>query len=314
VPVSPEFQRIARYFKPLAGAEALGLADDAAVWAPAPGHEAVLTVDQMIEGVHFLADDPVNYVARKLLRRNLSDLAAMGAAPVGYLLTFAVPRETPEAWFAALAEGLAADQAEYRISLFGGDSASTNGPVSLTATLIGTARQGQALRRDGARPDDAIFVTGTIGDAVLGLEAARGTLADPTGCLTRRRLLPSPRVNLDFAGIAHAVIDISDGLVQDLGHICRASGVAAEVLADAVPLSEAARAAGPQWLEPRLTGGDDYELLITAPEAAGTALRAACGNVPLARIGRIKAGGPDVRVLDQHGNQLEFQSTGWSHF
>ena len=311
---SREFDRIARYFAPLAGPEALGLADDAAVWRPAPGHEAVLTVDQMIEGVHFLPSDPVDGVARKLLRRNLSDLAAMGAAPAGYLLTFAVPREAPEDWFAAFAKGLAADQAEYGIRLFGGDSASTSGPVSLTATLIGTVRQGEALRRDGARPGDALFVTGTIGDAALGLEAARGTLADPTGYLTARRLLPSPRTGLNLAGLAHAVIDISDGLVQDLGHVCRSSGVAAEILAEAVPASSAALAAGPQRLELRLTGGDDYELLIAAPEAAEAGLHAACGAARLTRIGRFMPGAAEVRVLEKDGTPLRFKQAGWSHF
>jgi thiamine-monophosphate kinase len=314
VTVSREFARIARYFAPLAGPEALGLADDAALWSAAPGREVVLTVDQMIEAVHFLPDDPVDHVARKLLRRNLSDLASMGAAPAGYLLTFAVPRETPEAWFASLAEGLAADQAEYGLRLFGGDSASTDGPVSLTATLIGTVAAGQALRRSGARAGDALFVTGTVGDAVLGLEAARGTLADPSGYLAGRRLLPSPRIGLELGGLAHAVIDISDGLVQDLGHVCRASGLAAEVLAQAVPLSDAAREAGPRWLELRLTGGDDYELLIAAPAEAEAALRAACGTVPLTRIGRFTAGPPDVHVLDPQGEILNFQSDGWSHF
>jgi thiamine-monophosphate kinase len=314
VKVSREFDRIARYFAPLAGPEALGLADDAAVWTAPHGFEAVLTVDQMIENVHFLPDDPVDLVARKLLRRNLSDLAAMGAVPVGYLLTFAVPREAPEAWFADFAKGLAADQAEFDIRLFGGDSASTSGPVSLTATLIGTVTAGEGLRRNGAMAGDALFVTGTVGDAVLGLEAARGNLADPTGYFTMRRLLPSPRIGLKLAGIAHAVIDISDGLVQDLGHVCRASGLAAEIFAHEVPLSGAARAAGTQWLETRLTGGDDYELLIAAPEAAEAELRAACGTVPLTRAGRFMPGAAEVRVLEKNGTPLRFKQAGWSHF
>ena len=312
--VSREFDRIARYFAPLAGPEALGLADDAAVWAPPHGHEAVLTVDQMIEGVHFLPDDPVEHVACKLLRRNLSDLAAMGAQPIGYLLTFAVPRETPEAWFAAFAKGLAMDQAEYGVRLFGGDSASTSGPISLTATLIGIVAIGEALRRSGAKAGDALYVTGTVGDAVLGLEAARGNLADPTGYLTARRLLPSPRVGLRLANIAHAVIDVSDGLAQDLGHICRASRLDAEIIAHDVPLSDAARAAGPEWLELRLTGGDDYELLIAAPESAEIALRAACGAVPLTRIGQFMQGAAEVRVLGEDGTSLRFEQAGWSHF
>ncbi|HET9147306.1 MAG TPA: thiamine-phosphate kinase [Acetobacteraceae bacterium] len=309
-----EFARIARHFRPLAGAEALGLADDAALWAPSAGCEAVLTVDQMIEDVHFLPEDDPALIARKLLRRNLSDLAAMGATPAGYLLTFAVPRGTPEEWFAGFADGLRQDQAEFRISLFGGDSASSEHAVSLTATLIGEVARGRALRRSGAKTGDGIFVTGTIGDAVLGLEAARGMLADPTGYLTARRLLPSPRIGLPLAEFAHACIDISDGLIQDLGHICRASGLGAEICAVDVPASDAARAAGDGWLETRLTGGDDYELLFAAPEAAEARLCAACGNVPLTRIGRFIAGAPEVRVLDGNGNSLTFTTNGWSHF
>ena len=312
--VSREFQRIADHFAPLAGAEALGLADDAAVWAPDHGREAVLTVDQMIEGVHFLPEDPVDCVARKLLRRNLSDLAAMGAVPVGYLLTFAAKRETPEDWFAAFTKGLAADQAEYGIRLFGGDSASTLGPISLTATLIGTVATGAALRRNGAKPGDALFVTGTIGDAVLGLASARGELADPTGHFRARRLLPSPRVGLELAGLAHAAIDISDGLAQDLGHICRASGLTAEIHADAVPASEAARVAGETWRDLRLTGGDDYELLIAAPPQAEQDLRATCGAVPFTRIGWFIEGTPEVRILGSAGEVLTLNQAGWSHF
>ena len=179
-----EFSRIARYFAPLAGPEGRGLKDDAAVLAPRPGFELVLTVDQMLEGVHFLPHDPAGLVARKLLRRNLSDLAAMGAVPLGYLLTTALPRQVEEAWLAAFAEGLRHDQELFGFALFGGDSSSSLGPISLSATFIGEVTAGAALGRAGARAGDEIWVTGTIGDAALGLRARRGLLADDDGFLT----------------------------------------------------------------------------------------------------------------------------------
>jgi thiamine-monophosphate kinase len=312
--VSGEFDRIARYFAPLAAAEGLGLADDAAVWTPPAGRQAVLTVDQMIEGVHFLPDDPPDLVARKLMRRNLSDLAAMGARPEGYLLATALRADTPEAWLAGFAAGLAADQAAFGAPLWGGDSSSTPGPVTTAITMIGSLEPGTALRRGGALPGEAIFVTGTIGDAVLGLQAARGEIGDPTGGLRARRLLPTPRTGLALAGIATAAIDVSDGLVQDLGHVCRASGCGAVIEAGLVPLSDAARAAGPGWRATILTGGDDYELLIAAPAGLQAALEAACADVRLTRIGRFVAGKPDVVVVDEDGRPVPLGREGWQHF
>jgi len=312
--VSGEFGRIARYFVPLASAEALGLADDAALWTPPEGQTVVLTIDQMIEGVHFLPDDPPSCVARKLLRRNLSDIAAMGAKPVGYLLTTALRKETPEAWLEDFASGLKTDQARYGIVLWGGDSTSTSGPIMASVTMIGTVATGAALRRNGARDGDALFVTGTIGDAVLGLHAARGEISDPTGHFRVRHLLPEPRVGLALAGVAHAVIDVSDGLVQDLGHLCVTSGLGAAVEAALVPLSPEARAAGAEWREMMLTGGDDYELLIAAPPEAEAALQAACANVPLTRIGRFTSDQHEVIVIDETGARLGFARTGWQHF
>lgn len=312
--MSGEFGRIARYFAPLAAEEALGLTDDAALWSPPAGEEMVLTTDQMIEGVHFLPDDPPDCVARKLLRRNLSDLAAMGARPRGYLLTTALRRETPEAWLAAFANGLAVDQQRYGIALWGGDSSLTPGPVTTSVTMIGTVARGAALRRVGARAGDTLFVTGTIGDAVLGLHAARGDLADPSGHFRNRRLLPEPRIGLPLAGIAHAVIDVSDGLVQDIGHVCAASGVGAVIEIRKVPLSAAARDADPAWRDAMLTGGDDYELVIAAPAAAEAALRAACCGVSLTAIGRFEGNEPEVLCLDETGARHDFARPGWQHF
>ncbi len=259
-----EFALIARHFRPLAGPGSLALGDDAALLAPPAGRELVLTADAMVEGVHFRPDDPPETVGRKLLRVNLSDLAAKGAVPLGYLMTVSAPRATPDAFFAGLAAGLAADQATFGLSLLGGDTTSTPGPISLSLTAIGHVAPGAMVRRAGARDGDGVFVSGTIGDGALGLLAARGELADPQGYLLGRYRLPQPRF-LPIAGIARAGMDISDGLVQDLGHLCRAGGVGAIVEAALVPLSAAARLAGPQRLAACLTGGDDYELLLAVP-------------------------------------------------
>src|SRR5690242_11974455 len=244
-----EFGLIARHFRPLAGPGALDLRDDTALLTPPAGRELVLTVDAMVAGVHFLPDDPPDLVGRKLLRVNLSDLAAKGAAPIGYLMTVSAPKDTPESWFAGFAAGLAQDQVRYGVTLLGGDTTSTPGPISLSLTIIGHVAAGTAIRRSGARPGDDIWVTGTIGDGALGLQVVLGRLADGSGFLLDRYRLPQPRVGLVLAGIASAGMDVSDGLVQDLGHICAAGGVGAEIQADAVPLSDAARVAGPAWLE-----------------------------------------------------------------
>ncbi len=240
-----EFSLIARHFAPLAGPGALGLMDDAAVLVPPPGRELVLSADAMVGGVHFFPDDPADLVARKLLRVNLSDLAAKGATPLGYLVTLSAPRETPDAWFAGFASGLAADQREFGIALLGGDTTSTPGPVSLSLTIIGHVAPGMMVRRAGAHAGDGIWVTGTIGDGALGLAVAQGRLEDPSGVLLDRYRLPRPRLALSVSGLVSAGMDVSDGLVQDLGHLCRAAGFSAEIEARSVPLSEAARAAGP---------------------------------------------------------------------
>ena len=308
-----EFTRINKFFAPLAGEAGLELKDDAAVLAPPPGRLLVLTVDQMLEGVHFLTGDDPALIARKLLRRNLSDLAAMGAAPLGYLLTIALPPSLPEEWLAGFVSGLEADQRQFGISLLGGDSSSSLRDIGLTATLIGHVPPGQALRRNGAQAGDEIWVTGTIGDAVLGLEARRGRLADPTGFLTRRSMLPNPRVGLALAGIANAAIDISDGLMQDLGHVCQASGLAAVIQANLVPISPEAAAQGPGIMELRLTGGDDYELLLAVPPEKAEALRAACTGIKITRIGVFQPG-DGIELLGDGGAMFNLATSGWKHF
>jgi len=311
--MTDEFARIAKYFAPLAGVEARGLADDAAVLAPPAGRELVLTVDQMLEGVHFLKHDSPELIARKLLRRNLSDLAAMGATPLGYLLTTALPADLGEHWLAGFAQGLARDQEIFNIKLFGGDSASTLDGISLTATLIGHVAPGAALPRNGAKAGDGVWVTGTIGDAALGLLARLGKLADPDGYLTGRSLLPEPRAGLALAGIASAAIDVSDGLVQDLGHLCAGAGLSAVIQAALVPNSPQAAAFGPDYLEARLTDGDDYELLLAVPPAHEPALVAACGALRVTKIGTFQPGA-GVRVLSETGAPMTFTRSGWRHF
>ncbi|MCA7117966.1 MAG: thiamine-phosphate kinase [Acidibrevibacterium sp.] len=311
-----EFALIETYFRPLAGPAGLALADDAAILPEIPGREWVVSVDAMVAGVHFLAEDPPDSVARKLLRVNLSDLAAMAAKPFGYLLTLAAPATTPDAWFKTFAAGLAEDQARFGLALLGGDTTRTPGPLTLSLTIFGEVAAGRALRRAGAQAGDEVWVSGTIGDAALGLLVRRGELADPSGSLLHRYLLPEPRLGLALAGIARAGADISDGLVQDLGHLCRAGGIGAVIEAQAVPLSPAARAAGAAYLARCLTGGDDYELVLAVPPERAAALRAAAAaaGVPLTRIGHFRAEPRGVVVVDGEGAEMALGAGGWSHF
>jgi thiamine-monophosphate kinase len=322
--VLDEFGRIARFFAPLSGPGALGLLDDAAVIDVPPGRQLVLTADAIIEGVHFLPDDPPNAIARKLLRVNLSDLAAMGAAPMAYLMTTALPDSCDEAWLAEFSAGLAADQAEFGIFLLGGDSVAITGPIALSLTAIGTVASGDAVCRSGARPGDLVCVSGTLGDAALGLRARLGELSG-IGDLDRAFLidhyrLPQPRLRLgrELVGSARAMTDISDGLVADLEHLCAASGVGAVIDAAALPLSDAARkalAVDPRLLTLVLGGGDDYELLFAvSPEReADIAALSRLLGIGLTPIGRFE-GGPGVCVLDADGREIPLASRGYRHF
>jgi thiamine-monophosphate kinase len=311
-----EFDLIARHFRPLAGPGALDLRDDAALLAVPPGRELVLTVDAMVAGVHFLPDDPPDLIGRKLLRVNLSDLAAKGAVPLGYLMTISAPKSTPDSWFAGFATGLADDQRVFEIVLLGGDTTSTPGPISLSLTAIGHVSPGTAVHRFGAQPGDGIWVTGTIGDGALGLQVAQGRLSDPSGHLLGRYRVPEPRVGLAICGVASAGMDISDGLVQDLGHICRASGLAAALDSRLVPLSPAVRSAGAHWMETCLTGGDDYELLLAVPPDREAALQAAAARsgIAVTRVGAFRQGEALVMVLGPEGEPLALKTGGWSHF
>lgn len=319
-----EFGRIRRYFAPLAGPGGLGLLDDAALVECRAGHRLVMTADAIVAGVHFLPDDPPELVAKKLLRVNLSDLAAMGARPLHYLLTTALPASLGADWVEAFARGLGEDQRLYGVSLIGGDSVSTSGPAALSLTAIGEVAAGAEIRRSGARAGDEVWVSGTIGDAFLGLGALRGEYprlaAEHRAELTGRFRLPQPRVDLGpaLAGIAQAMIDVSDGLLADLGHVCETSHVGAVVELPALPLSAAARAvlALDPGVAPRLaSGGDDYELLFTAGPEAAAAIRAlgAQLGVGATRIGRIEAG-DGVRLVDGAGRDVAVETPGYRHF
>jgi thiamine-monophosphate kinase len=315
-----EFEFIARRLRPLATADAaLGLTDDAALLDPTPSRQLVLAKDAMVAGVHFLPEDPPGQIAQKLLRVNLSDLAAMGAAPRGYLLALARANEISDDWLAKFCAGLAADNAEFGVSLLGGDTVSTPGPLTLSLTAIGEVPKGAALRRGGAKAGDDIWVSGTLGDAALGLQLLQGKLAaaeDARAWLIERYRLPRPRLALGEAlrGIASAAIDVSDGLVADLGHILEVSGVGAELRADALPLSPAARDV-PGARDAALAGGDDYELLFTAPPAQRGEIEALTPRLalPLTRIGAIRRE-PGLHVLDEAGREVPVAKAGWQHF
>jgi thiamine-monophosphate kinase len=319
-----EFGRIREFFAPLAGPGGLGLMDDAALIDCRPGHSLVVTVDAIVEGVHYLPDDPPDLVAKKLLRVNLSDLAAKGARPLHYLLVTALPARLGDDWVAGFASGLGEDQRHYGVALLGGDSVATPGPAVLSLTALGEVGAGMEIRRSGARVGDRVWVSGTIGDAWLGLRVLRGLYPDlPVGdreFLTARFRLPEPRVALGprLAGVAHAMCDISDGLVADLGHICEASGTGATISLPAVPLSAAARrlaAADPALPVSLATGGDDYELLFAAPPEASKAIERLAADLalPLTAIGMIE-GGAGVRLLDTAGREVPVVSAGWTHF
>jgi thiamine-monophosphate kinase len=328
IDLSGEQRLIERYFKPLASAEnAFGLSDDAAVITPPAGCDLVLTTDGVIAGVHFFAEDPPDSIARKALRMNLSDLAAKGATPVGFLLSIALPRSTPESWIAGFAQGLGSDIAHYACPLLGGDTDHTPGPLSISITAFGTVPHDRMVRRATAKPGDAIAVTGTIGDAALGVLIRRdaglskqwGLSSAAKDHLERRYLVPQPRNALAQALLEHAsaAMDVSDGLAGDLGKLCRASGVAAEVDCGAVPLSPAAQAAlsaDATLIEQILTGGDDYELLLTLPVAKFSVFRAAAegAGVPVGKIGQVTSG-QGARLL-RNGKVLSFANASYSHF
>jgi thiamine-monophosphate kinase len=329
-PQSGEDRLIARFFRPLATHPgALALIDDAATFMPPAGADIVLTTDALVGGVHFFADDPPDKIAQKALRVNLSDLAAKGSKPAGFLLSLALPEAIGEDWLEAFARGLGADARAYGCALLGGDTVRTPGPVTISITAFGTLPRDTMVGRGGARPGDLVVVTGTIGDGALGL-LVRG---DPDRAerwqldqrqrdhLIARYLLPQPRNAIAEALRQHAsaAMDVSDGLAGDLRKLCAASGAAADIGVARVPLSDAAGkalASDPSLIETALTGGDDYEVIATVPAEAGDALmaEAKAAGVALTEIGIIRADRPSVHFLDHDGKPLLFKKPSFSHF
>lgn len=321
-----EFSLIERLFVPLSLSHpgALRLSDDAALIDGPVGTEWAITTDALVAGVHFLPDDPPDLIARKLLRVNLSDLAAMGATPFAVLLATCFPGDVDAGWLDAFAGGLRQDCSAFGVAVIGGDTVTTPGPLTLSVTAIGSVPKGGALLRSTARPGDEIWVSGTIGDAAFGLLVAKGrasglSAAAADGLLGRYRL-PTPRCALGPAlrGLARAAMDVSDGLIGDLGHICETSHVGAVVEASDVPLSAAAEEAmafGLGGIDLALTGGDDYELLFTAPAVAAGQL-AEVGrrlDLRLTKIGRIIED-RGVTAVDAAGRSLPLGGGGYRHF
>jgi thiamine-monophosphate kinase len=313
-----EFERIARFFAPLAGRGSLNLKDDVALIDGPGGTDYVLSTDAIVEGVHFFSTDPPRQIAQKLLRVNLSDLAAKGAKPVGYLLTAALTQAADETWLKGFSSGLALDQKRFGIVLLGGDTVRSKGAAILSLAAVGKVAAGTALLRGTARAGDRLFMSGTLGDAALGLRILKGGLHKTPmrhrAYLVSRYRLPQPRLELGrkLVGIASAAMDVSDGLVADLRHLCAASGVGAIVETGRLPLSNAARAALVQdrtLLETILGGGDDYEILFTAAPSA----RRRLAPLGVSQIGRITAG-RNVTLLDGDGRPIAVTHGGYRHF
>ena len=321
-----EFDLIARYFTRPVRHAALGVGDDCALLAPRPGMQLAISSDMLVEGRHFFADVDPEALGHKALAVNLSDLAACGARPLAFTLALALPR-VDEAWLAGFSKGLLALADAHGCELVGGDT--TQGPLNICITVFGEVPAGQALLRSGARAGDDIYVSGTLGDARLALEALLGHIHLPGELLAqaRQRLeRPTPRVALGLAlrGIASSAMDVSDGLLGDLGHILRASGVGADIDTDETSKLIAARALFTSATarfdmellrQCTLAGGDDYELAFTAPPALREAVAgaAATAATPVARIGRISAE-PGLRLADAQGRPLAGRYASFDHF
>jgi thiamine-monophosphate kinase len=325
---SAEDSLIARYFRPLAtDPGAFNLDDDAAVLDPEAG-DIVVTTDAIVEGVHFLAGDPPETVARKALRVNLSDLAAKGAAPAGFVLTLAL-RAADDSWLAPFARALGEDAALFRCPLLGGDTVSTPGPLMISITAFGRVPRGKIVHRSGAKPGDHIVVTGTIGDAALGLDILRGGRAAAAlsgdaaarEMLVGRYRLPQPRCGLSEALRDHAsaAMDVSDGLAGDLAKLCGVSGVSAIIDVPSVPLSQAAAtllARGAVGIDALVAGGDDYEILCTIPadRFESFARAAQLAAVAATSIGAVMAGTASPKFLDAQGREVPLSRLSYSHF
>ena len=324
---SGEDSLIARYFRPLAtDPGAFDLNDDAAALKPT-GDDIVVTTDAIVEGVHFLPDDPPDTIARKALRVNLSDLAAKGAVPAGFVLTLAL-RNADEAWLTAFAAALGEDAKEFGCPLLGGDTVSTPGPLMISITAFGRLPAGRMVHRSGAKPGDRVVVTGTIGDAALGLAVLKGgkvhaalSDADARDRLISRYRVPQPRVGLAeiVREYASAAMDVSDGLAGDLTKLCAVSGVSAVIDLDSIPLSDAALdllLRGVVGIETLIAGGDDYEILCTVADdrVAAFAQAAERAGVASSSIGVVVAGRAVPKFLDKQGREIALKRLSYSHF
>jgi thiamine-monophosphate kinase len=321
-----EFDIIAKYFAPLSkhNPGALGLKDDAAIITPHPFYQMAITKDVITENVHFLPGDKPADIARKLVRVNLSDLAAMGATPLYYFLACIFPRTISEAWIKEFSAALATENKEFQITLMGGDTTTQDGPFTFSLTAIGEVPEGMVLRRSGAKASDNIYVSGTIGDAALGLKVLEGKLPglakEHQDYLVQRYHIPTPRLTLGkgLRLYAHSAIDISDGLIQDAGHIASGSLVKMAINDASIPLSPAAKAAlklDPSLRKLIVSGGDDYELLFTIPKKRTTAIEALGNslNLPLTHIGTVKRG-KGVTLLSADEEPIELEVAGYDHF
>ena len=330
MPPLSEDELIARFFAPLAGPAGLGLEDDAALLAVPTGHELVLTTDMLVAGVHFFADDPPGAIARKALRVNLSDLAAKGAAPTGFLLSLGLPQGWTQDWLAAFAAALGEDAEAYACPLLGGDTVRSPAGLTLSVTALGSVPDGKMIRRTGVAEGDLLYVTGTIGDAALGMRLRREDEADQgwISCLDNvarthlrnRYLLPQPRLGLAEAlrGSARAAMDISDGLAGDLAKMLRLAGMTADIALGDVPLSEAARQALTQESELAatiLSGGDDYEVLCAVAPAKAAAFEALAGQAGIAAtaLGRARRGS-GLPVFRSGRGPIAFAAFSYQHF
>jgi thiamine-monophosphate kinase len=322
MPRLSEFDLIAKLFAPLATSPgAFGLKDDAAIVAPCAGHDLVVTTDTIVAGVDFLDDDPPDTVAKKALRVNLSDLAAKGAVPRAYLLNLILPRVTDTSWLEAFARGFGEDQKTYGIDLLGGDISSTPGPLSIAITAFGDIAAGRMIRRDGARAGDLVFVTATIGDSAGGLVLLKGeATSEFRDQLIMRYRVPEPPVFFGpkLLGFASAALDVSDGLLADLGHIADVSGARIAVEALRIPRSAALRSLwgdGTNAIVRAATAGDDYQIAFTAPPSRETEILDTAHNMDIAvtRIGRVEQGA-GVVLLDESGSEITVARPGFRHF
>lgn len=317
--MSGEFDLIAKYFRPLAGPEGLGLQDDAACVQAPEGHDLIVTKDMLVEGVHFTGREAPASLAIKCLAVNLSDLAAKGAKPFGYWLAISLPKDIPEEWISAFAEGLGGMQHKHGISLMGGDTTASLSGVTVSITALGLVPTGSMIRRDGAAAGDDIYVSGTLGDAALGLKAVLGEIhADAS--LVDRYQHPVPRLLLGRAlrGLVTACADVSDGFLADARHIAAASCLGARIDQALLPVSDCAQAVlgrNPELEALVYSGGDDYELVFTASPENRQAIAdcAETTGVPLTRVGSMFQG-EGVRLVDPDGKLVQACTQGYDHF